>query len=1192
MAIRGAGDVGPSKAATILFHDGSGSVLIPEPETLFLGDYARQGSDLVITHDGAATLVHGYFGGTASPNLSAPNGAYLTPEVVSALAGPLAPGQYAQLGGQAALVEIGKILTLTGTAEATRADGVKVSLTVGDVVYQGDVVQTGPDSKLGVSFLDDSLFSMSANGRMVLNELVYDPAKAQDSSMVINLVQGSFVFVTGAIAPTGNMKIETPVATMGIRGTTPKVVISSELGVTEFSILPDPDSGKVGSYVIIDKSSGEILGTVESVGDKWVVNTLSNEAVKIAKSGLDLLEDEIAMSDIREVVSHALGDRTQVNGPGTFQQVSYDSNAGTGGDESGEGDGSGGQVTGGDQNFDDPTPDVDDPPVANDDTYAVHEDTPLIEDVIGLSKPGGTAGKDFDPDGFNTLLAVTEVNGQPLVFNSAGLASVVLPADAADQTVGANLLIRASGAFTYDPSSAFDFLAAGEFRTETFTYTLRDKGGYTDTATVTITIEGRNDTPIITAIDVEGSIFDVAETDPTQEGVSLNTTGSITFADVDLTNRPVATEATKSIVWLGQAGQPAPPALTAVQKAVIENAFTITNVDGNTNDGTVTWDYTINENMIDFLGAGEKVVVVFTITVDDGYTGTNPRVGTTTQDVTITIFGATEGADNNDAPVITVIAGDADTAGLTETNATLSVDGTLTVTEVDLTDEIDLSVVSVTPSGTGPLLGQPDNATLKAMLSLTPSPILADTSTTQTQFSWYFDSDVVNFDYLSTDETLILTYVVRATDDQDAFDDQTVTITITGTNDAPVIAAIDQADLDEQTDTAALTTSISVTFGDVDLTDVGHTATVKAAVASGVTAGLALDEAALIALVTPGTVTKTSGADNGAVTLGFSAASTAFDYLSTDEVLTLTYTLEIDDLDPDGKSEQTFVVTITGTNDAPVLTVEEGADEGSIIEGSESLDAFDTIGFTDVDLSGAPQASVTGTSLIALAADELTPFDLTTQQEADFLAAFHVVLGEGSANDGTVDWSYDLSEYDLGFLGEGETVTGVFKITVDDQNGGTAEQDVTITINGVNGGDRDDILYGSESPDTLLGGLGDDQLFGGGGNDILTGGDGVDQMTGGDDADEFVFLAGESGIDTILDYSFAENDVINLDDLLGPSFDPGLPDEIALVESGLNSELVVDGTTVATLEGVSYTSELHIIYEDSQQFIFSNSLNA
>ncbi len=89
-------------------------------------------------------------------------------------------------------------------------------------------------------------------------------------------------------------------------------------------------------------------------------------------------------------------------------------------------------------------------------------------------------------------------------------------------------------------------------------------------------------------------------------------------------------------------------------------------------------------------------------------------------------------------------------------------------------------------------------------------------------------------------------------------------------------------------------------------------------VATGTTTGLALSQAELMALVTPGAVTKNIGSSSGSVTLSFSAASTVFDYLAKDEVLTLTYTVAIDDGDG-GVTAQTFDVTITGTNDAPVV---------------------------------------------------------------------------------------------------------------------------------------------------------------------------------------------------------------------------------------------------------------------------------
>ena len=74
--------------------------------------------------------------------------------------------------------------------------------------------------------------------------------------------------------------------------------------------------------------------------------------------------------------------------------------------------------------------------------------------------------------------------------------------------------------------------------------------------------------------------------------------------------------------------------LTPAQQAAIENAFTISAAGGNTNNGTINWDYTIADADLDFLAAGETVTVVFTITVDDGNGGTD------TQDVTINITGS------------------------------------------------------------------------------------------------------------------------------------------------------------------------------------------------------------------------------------------------------------------------------------------------------------------------------------------------------------------------------------------------------------------------------------------------------------------------------------------------------------------------------------------------------------------------
>src|SRR5262249_38706849 len=106
---------------------------------------------------------------------------------------------------------------------------------VGDLVYQGDVVQTGDDGRVGINFTDGTSFNLSSKARMALTEFVYDP-NGKSNSTLFNLAAGTFTFVAGNIAKTGDMKVDTPVATMGIRGTTPHVEVSDD-GTVKFSTL-------------------------------------------------------------------------------------------------------------------------------------------------------------------------------------------------------------------------------------------------------------------------------------------------------------------------------------------------------------------------------------------------------------------------------------------------------------------------------------------------------------------------------------------------------------------------------------------------------------------------------------------------------------------------------------------------------------------------------------------------------------------------------------------------------------------------------------------------------------------------------------------------------------------------------------------------------------------------------------------
>jgi VCBS repeat-containing protein len=100
----------------------------------------------------------------------------------------------------------------------------------------------------------------------------------------------------------------------------------------------------------------------------------------------------------------------------------------------------------------------------------------------------------------------------------------------------------------------------------------------------------------------------------------------------------------------------------------------------------------------------------------------------------------------------------------------------------------------------------PTNSQLLSMLAINPAAPanVLDTTETSDQLAWSFNSASEAFNYLATGETLTLTYTIRATDSSSATVDQAITISITGTNDAPEITASPEI---QQTLNLALTTS-------------------------------------------------------------------------------------------------------------------------------------------------------------------------------------------------------------------------------------------------------------------------------------------------------------------------------------------------------------------------------------------------
>ncbi|MBL4953785.1 VCBS domain-containing protein, partial [Neobacillus sp. YIM B02564] len=137
----------------------------------------------------------------------------------------------------------------------------------------------------------------------------------------------------------------------------------------------------------------------------------------------------------------------------------------------------------------------------------------------------------------------------------------------------------------------------------------------------------------------------------------------------------------------------------------------------------------------------------------------------------------------------------------------------------------------------------------------------------------------------------------------------------------------------------------------------------------------------------------------------------------------------------DGKGGVTpaaAVVTVTGSNDAPVITTT--ATNLKLFEGNAALSASGTLGFSDSDRNATVAASLAGATVTT------TGVTLTDTQAAAFKQAYTIADGG--------QWSFSLASPD--YLAQGQTVQVAYQVNVADDKGTTVTQVQTITVTGTN----------------------------------------------------------------------------------------------------------------------------------------------
>lgn len=100
------------------------------------------------------------------------------------------------------------------------------TIAVGTNVFGSEVVKTGADSLAQLLFLDQTSLSVAPQSEVTLDRFVYDPSRGA-GTVALRATVGAFRFVTGAQNP-NSYQLETPVATISVRGTILDIIVSPE----------------------------------------------------------------------------------------------------------------------------------------------------------------------------------------------------------------------------------------------------------------------------------------------------------------------------------------------------------------------------------------------------------------------------------------------------------------------------------------------------------------------------------------------------------------------------------------------------------------------------------------------------------------------------------------------------------------------------------------------------------------------------------------------------------------------------------------------------------------------------------------------------------------------------------------------------------------------------------------------------
>ncbi|WP_447649050.1 retention module-containing protein [Pseudomonas abietaniphila] len=572
-----------------------------------------------------------------------------------------------------------------------------------------------------------------------------------------------------------------------------------------------------------------------------------------------------------------------------------------------------------------------------------------------------------------TVAEDTTASGQLQATDVDSNDALTYTVEATDKPAGFS--VDASGKWTLDASNqAYQHLGVNDSVTYTVPFTVTDKAGATSTSNLTLTVTGTNDAPI-----AQAATASAVEAQHITTGInnSAATDGSALVATFTTTSA----NQTVSFDWNFTAKDYSPfndfafVQVNGQQVAVLSNVATVGDYG---TSGTHTYSYT-------FATPGTYQIVVGVANLTDSQNDSTLTVGNLTGVTPDSLVANGTAVENNGKWTLT--AEGATAQQLSDLiNKPLLVTGQLVATDVDDGSHLTYGL----KTGTAAV----DGFSLKA------------------DGSWTFDSSNAAYDSLAAGEVKTITIPYTATDEHGATGNSTLTITLTGTNDAPVATNSVQSVAE---DASAPGNAGQLVASDVDNGD-------------------------KLTYAVTGTTTSASGATTGNVPTGFvldantgkwtiDTSSSVYQKLGVGQSITFDVAFTATDKAGAVSNPGHLSLTVTGTNDAPVATnsVQSVAEDAAAPNNAGQLVA------SDIDTGDTLTYALTGTTSSVSGA-------VTGKAPTGFVL---------DANTGK--WTIDTSSSVYQKLGVGQSISFDVAFTATDKAGAVSNPGhLSLTVTGTN----------------------------------------------------------------------------------------------------------------------------------------------